>query len=149
MKHKFVRIAIFVLAVFGTLTTVAGGFGLLTGGVKFPLSLLQGTPFSDYTIPGLALAIIVGGSMLFASATILSGREVGVLASAFAGLSMIIFEIVEIVIIDRFEPSWLTLAIALQVFYLVLGLAISGLAAFLWVTEFRGHRFSIRHASHA
>jgi hypothetical protein len=65
--------------------------------ISFPLVLLQGTPFSDYSIPGLALAIVVGGSSLLAVATILTGREVGVLASALARLITMGFEVVEFV----------------------------------------------------
>jgi hypothetical protein len=64
MKHKVMRITTFVLVVFGALTTLAGGIGILTGGIAIPLDWLQGSPFVDYSVPGLALAIIVGGSML-------------------------------------------------------------------------------------
>jgi hypothetical protein len=39
------------------------------------LALLQGTPFSDYTIHRLALLILVGGSSLFVAATILTGLK--------------------------------------------------------------------------
>ena len=146
MKHKILRISLFVLEAFGAITTIAGGIGLLTGAIPFPLGLLQGTPFVDYTIPGLALAIIVGGSMLLAAATIFTGREVGVLTSAFAGLAMIGFEVVEVFIIDRFGGSWLLIAVVLQAFYFVLGLTIFGLAAQLWLTEFRHvHRSHLEH----
>lgn len=149
LKHKGVRITLVVLEAFVTLTTIAGGVGLLTGAIQFPPGLLQGTPFSDYTIPGLILAIIVGGSSLFATATILTGREVGVLSSVLAGLLMVGFEVVEVVVIDRFGGSWLLLAVVLQAFYSVLGLMIFGLAAFLWMTEYRRHHFLTRHISHA
>jgi len=149
MKHKIVRIAIFVLAVLGALTAFAGGVGILTGAITFPLEFLQGTPFIDYTIPGLALAIIVGGSFLFAAATILTGSEVGVLASALAGLFMIGFEVVEIAVVDRFGGNVLLIAVVLQAIYFVLGLAIFGLATYLWMAEYRSHHFPGRHPSHA
>ena len=149
MKHKIVRIAIFVLAVLGALTAFAGGVGILTGAITFPLEFLQGTPFIDYTIPGLALAIIVGGSFLFAAATILTGSEVGVLASALAGLFMIGFEVVEIAVVDRFGGNVLLIAVVLQAIYFVLGLAIFGLATYLWMTEYRSQHFPGRHPSHA
>ena len=149
MKHKAIRIATFVLVVFGAITTLAGGIGLLTGAIATPLDWLEGSPFVDYTIPGLALAIIVGGSMLLAAATIFTGREIGVLASGFAGLVMMIFEIVEVAIINRSVRSWLSLALALQAFYFALGLAIFVLAATLWMTEFRSQHFPVKHVSHA
>ena len=149
MRHKRVRLVLFVLNVFGALTAIAGGIGLLTGGISLPPDLLQGTPFADYTLPGLALLIVVGGSFLFAAATILTGREISALASAFAGLAVMGFEVVEVAVIDRSGGSWLLLAVALQAFYLLLGLACFGLAASLWMTEFRGHHFPTRHVSHA
>ena len=149
MKHKAMRITIFVLAVFGSLTTLAGGIGLLTGAIATPLEWLEGSPFVDYTIPGLALAIIVGGSMLLAAATIFTGREFGVLASGFAGLAMMIFEIVEAPVIDPYAGSSLSVALSLQVFYFALGLVIFVLAAKLWMREFRSQHFQLKHISQA
>lgn len=149
MKHKTLRITAFVLAVFGALTTIAGGVGLVTGAIQTPLDWLQGSPFADYTVPGLALAILVGGSMLLAAATVLTGREVGVLASVFAGLAMMIFEIVEVVVIDHIAGSSLLIAVSLQAFYFVLGLVVFGLASYLWMTEYRAYHFPTRHVSHA
>jgi hypothetical protein len=149
MKYKAMRITIFVLVLFGALTTLAGGIGLLTGAIAAPLEWLQGSSFVDYTIPGLALAIIVGGSMLLAAATIFTGREIGVLASGFAGLAMMIFEIVEVAVIDPYAGSSLSLAIPLQVLFFTLGLAIFILALILWMTEFRSQHFPVKRMSHA
>ncbi len=149
MKHKAIRITLFVLVVFGALTTLAGGIGLLTGIIAAPHQWLQGSPFVNYTIPGLSLAVIVGGSMLIAAATIFTGSEIGVLASGFAGLAMMIFEIVEVAVIDPYIGNWLSLALTLQVFYFAFGLAIFFLALILWMTEFRSQHFPIKHMSHA
>jgi hypothetical protein len=96
MKHKLVRIAIGVPEAFIALSAIGGGIVLLAGtyqdGVlieaggrgQFPLEWLQNTPFSDYTIPALILAIGVGGSSLIAAVTVFTSREVGVLASVAA-----------------------------------------------------------------
>ena len=92
------------------------------------------------------LLIVVGGSFLFAAATILTGREVGVLASALAGLIVIGFEVVEVPIIDRFASA-LPTAVPQQVLMTVLGLACFVLAASLWMSEYRGHSFLIKHVS--
>ena len=124
MKHKHMRIALVALEVFVALGAVAGGIGLLTGAIAASPGGLQGSPFVDYTIPAWSLMVIVGGSMLLAAATIFTGRELGVLASAFAGLAMMIFEIVEVVVIDRSGGSGLVIAVVLQAFYFALGLAI-------------------------
>ena len=145
MKHKARRITTFVLAVFGALTTIAGGIGLLTGAIPTIPDWLQGSPFSDYTVPALSLMIIVGGSMLLASATILARHEVGVLSTAFAGLVMMIFEIVEVAVIDSHSGDALLLAIIMQAFFFALGLAIFGLASSLWMSEFRDRHFPGRY----
>ena len=149
MKQKRIRITIFVLDMLLALTAIAGGIGLVSGGIAVPLNWLQGSPFNDYTIPGLALAIIVGGGSLFAAITILTGSETGVLASALAGLFIIGFESVEVAVIDRFGESWLLLAVVLQAVYIALGLVIFGLSTFLWMAEFRGQHFAARQASHS
>ncbi len=139
MKHKIIRIALIVIELFVGLWAVIGGIGLVAGVIPFlqmPVAYLQGIPFSDYMIPGLLLLIVIGGSFLFAAATILSGRELGVLVSALAGLILIGFEFVEVLIIDRFAIV-LPNAVPQQVIMTMLGLACFGLAAYLWMTEYR------------
>jgi hypothetical protein len=66
---------------------------------QFPLEWLHNTPFSDYTIPALVLAIVVGGSSLIAAVTVFTGREVGVLTSVAAGLIMAGWIVVEVVML--------------------------------------------------
>ncbi|GHO65424.1 hypothetical protein KSC_043160 [Ktedonobacter sp. SOSP1-52] len=147
MKQKRIGIALVVLEVFVALGAVAGGIGLLTGAIPASLDSLQGSPFVDYTIPAWLLMVIVGGSMLLATATLFTGRERGVLASVFAGLTMMIFEIAEAAIVDRSGGSWLVMTVVLQSFYFVLGLAIVMLSSSLWMTKYRSHHFPIKHAS--
>jgi hypothetical protein len=149
MKHKRIRITLVVLEVFVALGAVAGGICLLTGVIPVSLEGLQGSPFVDYTVPALSLMIIVGGSMFLAAATILPGREIGVLTSVFTGLAMMVFEIVEAAIVDRMGGSMLAFTVFLQSFYFALGLVIFILSSSLWMTEYRSHHFPIRHASHA
>jgi len=146
MKHKEVRLTLVVLESFVALTSIICGVGLAVGAIQFPLAWLQGTPFSDYIILGLVMAIIVGGSSLLAAATILTEREVGVLVSALAGLLLMGFEVLEVSIIDRNLGNWLPLVVALQASYSLLSLTIFGLAAFLWMTEYRSQHF-FRHSS--
>lgn len=137
MTHSIRRKTLFVLLIFGGLTAVAGGIGLLTEGIPASPDWLHGSPFHDYTVPALSLMILVGGSMLLAAAMILSGREAGVLVSAVAGGAMMIFELVEVVVIDRQSGNNLLLALVLQTFYFLLGLVICVLAVSLWMAEFR------------
>ncbi len=148
MKHKGIRLTLILFEAFVALTSIVCGAGLAVGAIQFPLAWLQGTPFSNYTILGLVMTIIVGGSSLLGAATILTGREVGVLVSALAGLLLMGFEVVEVSIIDRNLGNWLLLVVSLQAIYSVLSLTIFGLAAFLWMTEYRGQHFHFRHVSH-
>ena len=149
MKHTLVRIAIGVPEAFIALSAIGGGIVLLLGtyqdGIlieaggrcQFPLEWLQNTPFSDYTIPALILAIGVGGSSLIAAVLVFTGREEGELASVVAGLIMAGFTVVEVVMLKQ-GVSWI------EGLYFGLGLLISGLAASLWMAEHRGHRLQIK-----
>ena len=150
MKHTLVRIAIGVPEAFIALSAIGGGIALLLGtyqnGVlieaggrgQFPLEWLQNTPFSDYTLPALVLAIGVGGSSLIAALMIFTDRAVGVLASVAAGLIMAGYIVVEVVML-RQVVSWI------EGLYFGLGLLISGLAAYLWKAEHRAHHLQIRN----
>src|SRR5438045_7396828 len=91
MNQKGIRIALVVMEAFIGLGAIGGGIAILIGAFDqwLPLAWLQGTPFSDYTIPGLMLAIVVGGGMLLAAATVFIQREVTVLLSAAIRLIMI------------------------------------------------------------
>jgi hypothetical protein len=142
MKQKFVRIALFALEVLAALGAVAGGLALLAGVIRFPLEMLQGTPFGDYTIPGLILAIVVGGSSLVAAATVFLHHEVAVLISASAGLILAGWIVGEVMLLGPFAITW-------QLPFFVLGLMIFGLAVSLWMTEYRRQHFPPRQESPA
>jgi len=149
MKHTLVRLTIGVSEAFIALSAIAGGIVLLAGAYKdgilieaggrgqFPLEWLQNTPFSDYTIPALILAIVVGGSALVGAVTIFTSREIGVLASLVAGLIMAGYIVVEVVML-RQGVSWI------EGLYFGLGLAISGLATSLWMGEHRAYHVQIK-----
>ena len=145
-QHKSIRITLVVIEIFVGVWAVIGGVGLVTGTMAFlqmPVKYLQGIPFSDYTIPGVLLLVAVGGSYLFAAATILTRREIGVQASALAGLILVGFEAVEVVIIDR-DAATLPTAVPQHIIMTVLALVCFGLAAFLWLKEYRGPMRSTR-----
>jgi hypothetical protein len=78
-------VTLFVANVFVGLTAIFGGITVATAVDRFPAEWLTGTPFSSYLIPGLILAVVVGGSAAFAAAATLRSREAGALASGLAG----------------------------------------------------------------
>ena len=144
MKHTIVRIALVVMETFIALTAIVTGVYVLIAGpgvIQMSLDLLRNKPFSDYTIPMLILVVVVGGSSLLAAATVFIRREWSVLLSVVAGLMMIGFEVVELVVMQRY--MWL------QVLYFVLGVVIFALATYLWMTEYRSHHAQDKHVSHA
>jgi len=140
MKYKGLRIVIGVLTVFIALTAIGGGIALLRGAEasRIPIEWLDGTPFKDYTIPALLLAIAVGGSSLVACVTILTGRNAGTPASMLAGLIMMGYVVVEALILKQVPPG----PTPIEYLYFGLGLAICLLAAYIWLAEYRQNRQS-------
>lgn len=141
MNHKRVRVMIVAVAAFIAISAIAGGAAMLAGAVQFPLEWLRSTPFSDYTIPALTLAIVAGGSALLATVMVFTSRTAGVFAAMAAGLIMAGYEVVEVITI--MQVNWL------QGVYFGAGLVVFGLAAFLWVIEVRRHPVHSRRYSQA
>lgn len=104
---------------FAGVAAVAGGVGLVGGGIQFPSHWLSGTPFSAYTAPGLILGIVVGGSALLAAAiTLLSSRQAGAMASAIAGAVMIGWIVGEVGLIGYvswMQPAFFAFGVAMVV----------------------------------
>jgi hypothetical protein len=148
IKHKVIRIALLVLEAFMGLGAIVGGILLLQGVFDQVLSAvwLAGTPFRDYTIPGLVLVIVLGGSALLAAATVFIEREWAVLVSVLAGLLMAGYIVVEAVIMDSKVGNVLPNVLELQLLFGVPALAVFGLAGYLWMREYRSQHFHLRHA---
>ncbi len=138
---------LFATEMFVALTSIACGVGLALGVIQFPLAFLRGSQFSDYTLPGLVMALVIGGSALIAAAELLSGSRVGIALAALAGLILLAFEVAEITFIDQNTGGWLLLVVAFQAAYTVLGLTMLGLAVRLWIPERRRQPARVRQAS--
>ncbi len=134
--HKPVRVTLVVLAAIVALTAIQGAIFVVPA---MPTSVLhQGmiTPFSDFTIPALALAIVCGGGALVALIAVVLRPRLGGLLSIVAGTFMVSFELVEIMVVG-FTPvqtpsqpqAWL------QVFYLAIGALMAVFGWRLWQAE--------------
>ena len=97
-------------------TTAFVALGALPVGVAFvthpdgstlgmPVSLLLGTPFRDFAIPGAVLAVVVGGSHVAAAVLLGLGREVGWRAALVAGAVLAGWILVQVWLIGYL--SWL------------------------------------------
>ena len=121
------RVALAVVELFLAAGALAGMVGLLGGGIQYPRSWLEGTPFPDYTIPALALGVVVGGLALAAAGAVLWRHSLALPLAALSGVSIIVFELVEMAV-TRLDAG----ALPLQLFYVVIGLVVLWLAARMW-----------------
>lgn len=124
------RFALITLDLFLAVTAVGGGIALLFGLMAPGVELLQGSPFSSYTIPGLAL-LAVGVCAGVAAALVLMRQWLGAPVSAAVGLMIIIFEVVEVLTIGS-DPG---VARNLQILYFVWGLAMVAVGSSLWLSQ--------------
>ena len=133
--NKGIRITLGLLTGFVALTAIGGGIAMLVGAEaqRFPLAWLEGTPFADYTIPALLLAIAVGGSALAACVAIFINPKISTIISALAGLTLIGYVTVEVLILKQVPPG----PTVIELFYLAIGLVILALAAFTWQRAYR------------
>jgi hypothetical protein len=122
-----VRRALCILELFVALTAIAGGLALVTGleAQRFPIAMLRGTPFHSYVIPGLLLAVVVGGSASVATAISLRRPSMAGPASVVAGIVLMGWIVGEVVLLQlpvTHDRWW-------EVFYFAVGcaLAIGGL----------------------
>jgi hypothetical protein len=104
------------LLAFNGIGALFGGVGLLTGTLGMPLSLLDGTVFDSYMIPGWILLIIVGGSSTLASVMVWKNLRNAGEAAIVAGLILLGWIVTEFVLIPE---GW-----AFQSIYILIGLAI-------------------------
>lgn len=115
--NKTLYTTLIILNVFLALTAIPGGFCLLTGIAAPPIDELKGSLFTDYTIPGLALMIFVGGSALLTSIMLIRKNKYALLFSAMCGLIIMFFEFVEVLAIGSPTGAGLVM----QIIYFVLG----------------------------
>jgi hypothetical protein len=149
LKQIAVRIALFILEACVAVFVILSAGPVLTNAMYFPPEWLQGTSFGAYwtvggltvTVGGLVLTGVIGAISLAAAATAFIRREWSVLLSAVAGLFLAGYATVQLVMVQSF--FWL------PVIFLVIGLTVFGLAAFLWMTVYRRQHFPTRQTSHA
>jgi len=114
---KILHVVLIVLNIFLSLTAVAGCIQLVEGTYAPSVTMLAGSPFKDYTFPGFSLGLVVGGSALAAVIFLVRRSRFGIISSATAGVVIMFFEFVEVLIIG--SPAGI--ARTLQIFYFGLG----------------------------
>lgn len=118
--NRIIRNLLIILVSFLALSAITGGIGLLTGLNAPPLVFLDGSPFSSYVIPGIALLVLVGGTASLAVIMLLRSQSKAWFVAVASAISVVVFEIVEIVYIGSPEGT----ARILQIFYSTYGVLI-------------------------
>jgi hypothetical protein len=109
------------------LSGLAGGFGLMADpsgeAVGLPVEWLDGSPFSDYRIPGMILFTILGAYPLIVAWALWQRRRWARMGSLLVGFGLLIWIVVEVVVVGyQSEPP-------LQAAYGLLGVLIVGFAS--------------------
>ena len=106
-----------------------------------PVEWLKHGPFTNFTIPALALGILCGGSAMVAAVTTLVRPKMGALTAIVAGVMIVGFELVEIAVVGFAAAESPGQSVAwLQVFYLALGAVVAVLGTHLWKAETGSYR---------
>lgn len=122
-----------LLSGFLALSAIPGGLALLVGFYAPPVDALAGSMFSDFTIPGLALLVLVGGSALLALVLLVRKSPFGILVAASSGVIVMVFEFVEVLAIGS-PPGP---ARTMQIVYFSVGLALVAVSLLEMVLETR------------
>lgn len=125
IRRSTITRALVVMLAFGAVSALAGLIiAIPGGGAGFPLSALEGTPFTSFVVPGLILGVIIGGTQLTASVAVARGRDSGPLLASVAGFGMLIWIFTELAMIGYSILQ--TVYFALGLFELVLVLLLLG-----------------------
>ncbi len=125
------RTLLIVLTAFLSLTAFAGGIGLVTGLNAPPVDALAGTMFPDFTVPGLALFVVVGGTALVATILLVRRSRYTLTLASLSGIAIMCFEFVEVLAIGS-SPG---IARNLQIFYFGLGTLIAATTTVIRLSE--------------
>src|SRR5579864_5916740 len=138
MNEKRIRTAVIAADLFEAASAFLGAAGLLVGFMGIPVSILIGTPFTDFTIPALLLGVVVGGSALVAGIiAALALRPYDAFASGVAGCITVGWLTIEIAMIGL--QSWA------QVVWWLVGALMIVLAVLLFEAESHAAPLRGRH----
>ena len=126
-----IRFALFVVDLSAAVSAIVGGIAVAANLDSFPRAWLDGSPFSDYFVPGAILAVVVGGSAAIAAAGTARGPRLGVPASIVAGLVLMGWIVGELLVLNQNSASTSPRS-AVEPIYFVVGLAMVALGLILW-----------------
>ena len=83
---------------------VAGGLMMLTGNMELDQDWLQKTPFTAWTIPGIALLLLPGAGELLTTAAVLLHWPYARQVAIFSGLGLVAWILVQLLWMQVFHP---------------------------------------------
>ena len=130
--RKKVYFGLGALQAFISLGALGGGFMLVRdpsgSALGIPLSLLEGSPFSDFLIPGIFLLAVNGAGSMIGAGFSFTRRRYAQEIAIILGAILVAWIVIQVIIIRSF--SWL------HVLYFILGVVE------LWIGLYiRRHRF--------
>jgi hypothetical protein len=86
---------------------IFGGYGLLSDaeGLGAKSEWLDGSPFSDYRVPGIVLLVVLGGGMLLTALVVLRRSRFAGVAALGMGVVLLIWGLVETATIG-YQGAW-------------------------------------------
>jgi hypothetical protein len=100
---KLEWVVLTAVAGFNAVSAVGGAVAIfLTDGLGMPRSLLAGSPFDSFFVPGLILLVVVGGTQVVAAVLLVMRRPLSLFWTAFAGFTMVTWILIETAIIRGF-----------------------------------------------
>jgi hypothetical protein len=126
-----IRIGLLVLNGFVAVSAIAGAIWVVP---TMPLEWIKFGPFTDWTIPAIALGF-VGVLAAVAFGAVLVRPWLGALASVVVGSAMVVFELVEVGVVGWTlgDPTLPTFQASLQLVYIVVGSLQALLGLGLWL----------------
>lgn len=127
MRHA--RPIVVCLELFMALNAIGGGIYALSGAPNVPTAWLRGTPFNDYTVPGIAL-LLGATTMILAATTLMLRWRFATQFSKVAGVLLMMWIVVQVTMIG--SVSWM------QPVSFLMGAIIFGLAFVVRDRELHG-----------
>lgn len=104
-SEKLIRYPLGTLLLFLAINAFGGGYYGMTGAKEVPVEWLEGSPFSNYFIPGLILFVCIGGSAIFAAITVFRQQRIARKAAFICGTITLLWLMIQVAIIGY--VSWM------------------------------------------
>ncbi len=96
------RWSLFGVLVFVGASAVYGGIALVADGMGMPSSWLESTPFTSWTLPGVALLVTVAVPQLGAAGLVVVRHHRAALAGLVVGAALVLWIVAQLLVLRRY-----------------------------------------------